>query len=217
MSTVSRPRGSFGITKKNVPGVQIRAQAMHDGLVANAALFASPTIGMAAFLALITALAVAQANVTSTRAKGAGTLRNTKRDAVWSAMEILRAYVQGQADLLSAENAAALIEAAGLLVWAAPAHHKPALAATLTTTPGVVHLDANVSLLKGPGAASRKALLNWQVSADGGKTWSDLRSTPLGNTDAPGLTLLTTYGFRVSVTVGKVIGAWSQAVSLLVH
>jgi hypothetical protein len=44
-------------------------------------------------------------------------------------------------------------------------------------------------------------------------------STPVGRTQIPGLTLLTTYSFRVSVTVGKdqVTGPWSQAVSLLVH
>ncbi len=97
------------------------------------------------------------------------------------------------------------------------AHQKDILAAELTTTPGVVHLDANASLLVGPADASKNVTFNWQMSGDGGKTWTDLHSTPLGNTDVLGLALLSTYGFRVSVTIGKVTGAWSQPVSLLVH
>jgi hypothetical protein len=217
MSTVSRPRASFGCGKKNVPGVQHRSMAMYNGILASAAMLVSPTITMVAFLALITALAGAQDAVTGTKAKGSGTLRNTKRDAVWSAMESLRAYVQGLADTLNAENAAAMIEAAGMLVAGVPGHQKAVLAATLTTTPGDVHLEANVSLLKGPAAASKKALVNWQMSANGGQTWTDLHATPYASTDVPGLTLMSTYSFRASVTIGKVTGAWSQAVSLLVH
>jgi hypothetical protein len=216
MSTVSRPRASFKTAKKNIPGVQGRAQAMCDGIGNNSAMFVSPTITMVVFLGLITALAVAQQNVTATKAKGAATLRNTKRDAVWSAMETLRAYVQGLADTMSAESAASLIEAGGLVVWAVPAHPKAVLTATLTATPGDVHLDANASLLVGVASASKKVTFNWQWSGDG-KTWNDCRSTPYANTDVLGLTPMSTYSFRVSVTIGKVTGAWSQAVSLLVH
>jgi hypothetical protein len=190
---------------------------MHDAMVANAAMFTNPTITMVAFLALITALAVAQQNVTGTKAKGTGTLRNTKRDALWTAMEMLRTYVQVLADAMTAENAAALIEAAGMLVAGVATHQKATLTATLTTTLGVVRLDANASLLKGPAAASKKVMLNWQMSADSGKTWIDLHSSPYATTDVPGLTLMTTYSFRVSVTIGKTVGAWSQPVSLLVH
>src|SRR6202012_6070831 len=122
----------------------------------NVALFASPTITLAAFLALITALAVAQQAATGIKAKGAAKLRNAKRDAVWTAMDTLRAYVQSLADVLDAANAAALIEAAGLVVTVSRTGKKAALKATLTTTPGTVHLDANASLLVGPASASKK-------------------------------------------------------------
>ena len=217
MSIASRPRASFAVIKTNVPGVLARAQGMYDSMMTNAAMFASPTITLAAFLTLITALAVAQQNVRSTKARGSAALRNTKRDAVWTAMETLRAYVQALADALSAEGAAAIIEAAGLRVASPPVHQKAALAAKLTTTPGVVHVSANASLLVGPAVTSKKVTFNWQWSGDAGTTWTDARSTPYASTRVLGLALMTTHSFRASVTIGRVTGAWSQAVSLLVH
>jgi hypothetical protein len=217
VSTVSRPRATFNVAKRNVPGVTTRAQAMCDGISLNTALFASPSVTMVAFLALITALILAQKQVTGPNPKGSASLRNTKRDDLWTAMESLRTYVQGLADTMNAEEATSLIEAAGLVVASVGVHQKVALAAALTTTPGVVHLDANASLLVGPASAARKVTFNWESSSDGGKTWNDAGSTPYANTDVPGLALMSTYSFRVSVTIGKVVGAWSQAVSLLVH
>jgi hypothetical protein len=216
MSTATRPRASFGIEKRDIPGVECRAQAMHDGIVVNTSTFTSPPISMATFATLITALVVAQQNLTSTRAKGAATLRDAKRDALWTAMDVLRSYVQSLADGQSAQNAAALIEMAGLLVAETAVHSKPLLAAKLTPTPGVVHLEVNASALVGKADASKKAAFHWQWSADG-KTWNDARSTPYARTDIEGLALLATYSFRVSATIGAVAGPWSQAVSLLVH
>jgi hypothetical protein len=217
MSAESGPRAVYGAKKKDVPGVLGRSQNMYNFITANIAMFVALPITMVAFLALITALVTAQQNATGTKAKGSATLRNTKRNAVWSAMGMLRSYVQSLADALDPEGAAALIEAAGLLVAAPITHHKAELAATLGTTSGTAHLEANASLLVGPADASKKALFNWQMSANGGQTWTDLHATPYANTDVPGLTLLTTYSFRASVTIGKVTGPWSQAVSLLVH
>jgi hypothetical protein len=212
----ARPRASFGTTKKNVPGVLFRSQTMYNFILQNVALFASPTITMVMFLALISALSAAQLVATGTKAKGAATLRNTKRDAVWTAMENLRTYVQGMADGLTADAAASLIEAAGLVVVTISKHQKALLTATLTATPGTVHLVANRSMLVGPGGTSKKVAFHWQMSSDG-KTWTDLPGTGYTSTDVTGLTLLSTYAFRVSITVGKVAGAWSQPVSLLVH
>jgi hypothetical protein len=217
MTTPSRPRATFGCEKRNAPGVLFRSQTMHDRISANIAMFASPPITMVAFLALITALALAQQQVKGTKATGAATLRNVKLLAVWTAMDLLRSYVQSLSDMMNAEGAAALIEAAGLVVGGATTYHKNLLKATLTTTPGTVHLDAYALLLVGRADIAKKALFNWQWSGDEGATWNDLRATPHANTDVVGLALLTTYRFRVSVTVGKVTGAWSEAVSLLVH
>jgi hypothetical protein len=216
MTTASRPRASLGVGKKDIPGVLFRAQTMYDSMMLNVAMFASPTVTMVAFLALITALTVAQQSATSTRTRGSATLRNSKRDPLWTAMQSLQSFVQVLADALTAESAASLIEAAGLLVAGTPAHSKAVLTAGLVAASGTVHLEANRGVLVGKANAGKQVTFNWQWSADG-KTWNNASSTPYASTEIAGLTLMTTYSFRVSVTVANVADAWSQAVTLLVH
>jgi hypothetical protein len=217
MPEQSRPRGSFGTTKKNIPNVMFRSKAMYNGFSASVGMLGSPPISMQAFLALITALVSSQEVATETKAKGSAALRNTKRDAVWTAMEVLLKYAQSIADTMTVDNAISLFLAAGLLVTKVGAHQKAVLTAALTETQGNVLLEATRTLLVGKADASKKAYFNWQWSPDGGKTWNSATPTPLASTEIPGLTPLTMYSFRVSVTVSKVIGPWSQAVSLLVH
>jgi hypothetical protein len=217
MSTSSGPRAAFGVKKQNVPGVLFRSQTMYDFITTNAAMFAAPTVTMAAFLALITALSLAQQVAKGTKATGSASLRNSKRNAVWTAMESLRAYVQGLADVLSPDDATYLIESAGLAVAGISTHRKALLTPTLTTTPGVVRLVANRSLFVEPADARKNVSFNWQWSADGGATWNDARSTPHASTAIAALALMSTYSFRASVTIGNATGAWSQVVSLLVH
>src|SRR4051794_5282780 len=107
MNPAPSPRAIFGVSKHEVPGVIARALAMHDAWVANAALFGSPAIAMVAFLALITALVDAQQHTKNTKAKSSASMRNTKRDAVWTAMSTLRTQVQGWADVATADTAVA--------------------------------------------------------------------------------------------------------------
>jgi hypothetical protein len=218
MSTSKEPRAVFGTTKKNISGVLIRAQAMHDSIVANAATFGSTPITMVAFLALVTSLAAAQAAVTGTKAKGTAEARDSKRNTLWTAMLSLQAFIQGLANVLSHDDAAALIKAAGMVVAKPKANRdKPVLAATLTSVPGNVHLEANRAALVGKADARKHATFAWQWSADGGRSWTSAPSTPYAEADITGLPLMATYSFRVSVTVAKTTGAWSQAVSILVH
>ena len=94
---------------------------------------------------------------------------------------------------------------------------KETLTATLTAAQGIVHLAANRTALVGTADAHKNVTFNWAMSADGGKTWQGLPSGSYASTDASGLTLMTTYAFRVSVTVGNTPRAWSQAISVLVH
>ncbi len=132
-STSTRPKASLGTTKVNNPGVLARAKIMYAAFIAAVASFPSPTVTMVAFLALIQAFEAAQ-DATPSGTKGLARIRNTKRNAVWSAMETLRACVQTIADTMQPENAAVLIESAGLLVAGTAAHPKPILQAKLTTT-----------------------------------------------------------------------------------
>ncbi len=93
------PKASFGTPKVNYPGVLARAGLMHDALVLAAALFAVLPITMAAFLALIQAAATAQ-SAAATRAKGLASVRDQKIDALWTAMNTLKTYVQGLANAM---------------------------------------------------------------------------------------------------------------------
>jgi hypothetical protein len=216
MTTASRPRASLGVGKKDIPGVLSRSQSMYEYMLLNVAMFASPPVTMVAFLALITALAAAQQTATTTRTKGTATLRNSKRDPLWTAMGSLLSYAQVLADALTAENAITLIEAAGLVVAGIPARSKAVLTAELLPASGTVYLVANRSVLVGKARAGKQVTFNWQWSTDG-KTWTTASATPYASTEIPGLTLMTTYSFRVSVTIANVADAWSQAVTIVVH
>ena len=74
-----------------------------------------------------------------------------------------------------------------------------------------------IALVAGMAHPHTKLFFNWEMSSNGGQTWTALASTPYASTDVTGLTALTTYSFRVSVTIAKVTQPWSQAVSVLVH
>ena len=190
---------------------------MYNGISVNAAMFSAPTITMVAFLALITLLSGAQQTAKETKGKVTSTARNTKRDAVWTAMQSLQAYIQGLADALTGQAAESLITSAGLRVAGIPLHSKTVLGAILTATTGTVHLEAHRKLLVGTAHHGKRVQFNWEMSANGGQAWTALPSTPYASTDVAGLTAMTTYSFRVSVTIAKVTQPWSQAVSILVH
>jgi hypothetical protein len=217
MTTAIRPHATFGTTQKNTSGVLGRSQTMYSAISNNIAMFAGLPVTMQAFLALITALAAAQQATTGTKAKGTASTRNSKRNDVWAAMVNLQSCVQGLADKMSVADGTTLIEAAGLLVAKTATRQKDTLTATLTAAQGSVHLAANRTVLVGTANAHKRVTFNWEMSADGGKTWQALPSGSYASTSASGLTLMTTYAFRVSVTVGNTPGAWSQAVSILVH
>ena len=217
MSTAIRPHATFGTERRNTPGVLFRSQAMFNAISANIAMFPSLPITMAAFMALVTMLAVSQQAATGTKAKGTASTRNANRTAVWNAMLSVQSYVQSLCDTMSAEAATKLIEAAGMVVAKTATRQKGVLAATLTTTPGLVHLAANHTLLVGKANAHKKVTFGWEMSVDGGKSWTALPTTAYASTTVSGLTLLSTYAFRVMVTLGTTPGTWSQAVSILVH
>jgi hypothetical protein len=212
----TRPLASLGTGKRNVPAVLKRALTMHGGFTDNAAKFPNLPIQMAAFLALVTTLQESQQEATGNRTRGAVSARNSARNDLWSAMQSLQGYAQVQADVLTPDAAAALIEAAGLVVAKTGTRVKAILTAALSATPGTVRLEANRSTLVGKARAERHVTFNWSWSTDG-RTWTNAASTPYAHTEIPDLALMTTYSFRVCVTVANVPEAWSQAVTLLVH
>jgi hypothetical protein len=213
-TTSQKPRAVTGCARKSSPRVLSRAKIMYAAIVAVIAQLPNLPITMAAFLALIQSLDTAQGGMNA-KPRGLASVRDTKRDDVWTAMQTLRIYVQSLADGLAAPAAIALIESAGLLVAGVPIYVKPFLEAKPTTLPGVVHIIANAGLLT--GKSFKSAAFNWQWSTDG-KIWSSLPSTPLADTEMTGVAPMTTYYFRVSVTMARVVGEWSQPTSVtLLH
>jgi hypothetical protein len=65
-------------------------------------------------------------------------------------------------------------------------------------------------------AAAVRAPYEWEWSADGEKTWTQLPSTLQAKTTVTGLTPATTYQFRYRATTKVGEGDWTQVTSLLV-
>jgi hypothetical protein len=214
MNPTHRLRAVLKITKTNIPTLLAVAKAMLNAFKANTTLLPQPTPPVATVQTQMQDLDAAQ-QATSTRAKGTTAVRNAKRDLLMTSLESWRMYVQSLCDA-SPEQAEAIITAATMSVAKVPMASKPVLEAKLGTASGGVVLLANETLLVGRGVRKRSSF-NWQLSADGGKAWTGVPSTPLATTTIDGLTPLATYAFRVSVTVSKTTGAWSQAVTIVVH
>lgn len=214
MSKTHRTRVALKIVRNNIAALLALAKAIYEGMLAHASLFPQPNPALAILAQLIQDLETAH-QATFSRTRGTAALRDAKRDALVTALESERMYVQSLCDA-SPEQATTLIGAAAMAVAGSPVHAKPVLAAEQGTAPGTVRLVANATLLVGRGVRKR-VTFNWQYSADGGKTWTNLPSTPLAETTAEGLAPMTTYSFRVSVTVSKTQCEWSQAVTLFVR
>ncbi|HEX8789351.1 MAG TPA: fibronectin type III domain-containing protein [Polyangiaceae bacterium] len=212
MNPTHRVRAVLTLPKTKVATLLAIAKAVHNAFQSNPGLLPQPNPPLPAVQGQIQGLDTAQ-QATSTRTKGTVATRNARRDVLVTSLESWRMYVQTLCDA-NPEQAEELIAAAGMTVAKVPAHPKPVLAARLGTASGSVTLNANASLLAG---RRKHAAFAWQYSADGGKTWTNAPATPLASTSIEGLTPLTTYAFRVAATVSKTVGAWSQAVTLIVH
>lgn len=214
MTTIHRIRVVLKLPKTKIAALLAIAKAIYNAFQANQGQLGTPSPAPAAVEAQIADLDTAQ-QATSTRAKGTVATRNAKRDVLITSLENWRMHVQTLCDQ-NPEQAESLIAAAGMTVGQAPRHAKPILSAEQGTASGTVILRANATLLVGRGV-KKHSVYNWQYSADWGKTWTNAPATPLASTTIEGLTPLTTYSFRVSVTVSKTVGAWSDAVTLLVR
>jgi hypothetical protein len=213
MSSLRRIRVALNLNKYNIPLLMVLAQLIYTAMSGNTAMFPNATTLLGTLASQLAALGAAQQQVKQ-RVLGAAGARDAKRNLLVLTLEDLRAMVQSLCDA-SPDQAIALIQAAGMKAVASSVRVKALLAATNGAHPGIVTLVANAALL----SSSRKSKsYNWQVTVDGGKTWTAAPSTPYARTTIEGLPYLTTCGFRVSVSVGNAgAGAWSQVVSIPVH
>jgi hypothetical protein len=215
MSTVRKARVVTKAQKSKPAFFLAVCQAILAGITAHQNLFPNLPVTLAVLQAQIQALDSWQQQARR-RIPGAAAQRNQALEALDVSVQALVAFVQG---LVSAapEQAETLAQAAGMKLAAAPNRSKPILAAKQKDgQSGVVYLAANVTLLTVGGKKRGQSFLSWQLSLDG-KVWTSVPSTPYGKTTITGLTALTTYQFRVALTDKNGEGAWSQALSFLVH
>jgi len=214
MATITYPRVVLKLSKRRIPALQAKAKAVYNAMVAAAATFTAPNPSMPTLLTLIQALDAAQEAV-ATKGKGLVAARNLKANALMSALNSERSYVQVLIDA-DPEQGPALAELASMSIALVPTHTKPLLALAVVTPSGTVAAKANVSLLRQGRGKAKKTTVNWRCTSDGGKTYSS-HSTPLAHTTFPGLTPMSTLAAEVCITDSSGTTEWSQPVSILVR
>lgn len=207
-----RLRASLGLVPKDYPGLLGRSHAIYNGLTEHPAVFTVPYAGLATLQDKIQKFDDAQQKV-GARTKGAAAARNLCARELITSLEGARYYVQQHCDA-NPEQALVFIEAASMKVMKASTYRKPLLTAAQLTPSATVHLVANVSVLT--AGIKGRIYFGWQISSDGGKSWTNARPTPHGHTDITGLAPMQVYGFRVCVNHAKGDGAWTDMVTLLV-
>src|SRR5580700_11789522 len=95
---VRRFRPTLGVLKTDTEAVLSRAQAIHDGMAADAVTYASPSPALPAFQTLILNTSTAQ-QLVKTRVVGAAATRDVERGSLFTGMETQCMYVQTLVDL----------------------------------------------------------------------------------------------------------------------
>jgi hypothetical protein len=163
------------------------------------------TIPISTVLADADALQAAQVQAL-TKGKGLAEARNHKLATLFTDLESLRGDCQKVIDANPA-HAAEIAQSCGMSVKRASKRRKAQLAAKMTSAPGVGKLVAK--------AVKRGAGYEWEMSADGGKTWATVARSTVANTTVSGLVAGTIYMFRFRTTVGQVTSDWGDAISFL--
>jgi len=191
---------------RSVPPLISVAKAIVRSMTGNAS-FPNPQPTLAAVAQAIADLEVAE-SVAQMRTRGAVARRDDRRRELVVVLEQLRGHVQAVADA-NLENAAALIESAGLAVRKAASRAPRVFAAR----PGIV--SGQVKLVT--ARVAKRASYDWEYSTDGGKTWLALPSTLQTTTTVSGLQPGSTAYFRHRALIRTGEGDWSQPISTLVH
>ncbi len=201
----------LGASKAHVATFSPAVKRVAAGIGNNPSLFVSPPVTMAVFNSQILAMDTAEQEVKNRT--GTASARNVAVNTVWMSAESLRVWVQTLGSTLSLEQAVSLAEEAGFKTFSVPARVQPLLGLKLTPAPGTVLATASAKQLD---PSKKRKFFNWQVSLDGGKTWSSAPSTVGVKATFTGLPALTTVGIRVSVTLAGGQQEWSQMATILV-
>jgi hypothetical protein len=169
--------------------------------------FPQPFPPLAKVQAAAQALDVAQTNA-QVGAKGLADKRNAARATLSNLLEQLRVYVEGIANE-NPESARTIIESATMDA-VIPSY--PDLA------PFRVRLGkARRTVILACKAGHKGCRYEWQMSTDGGETWTGLPSTTQASTTVSGLVPGTTYGFRHRLLLRTGHTDWSDKISIVVQ
>jgi hypothetical protein len=171
------------------------------------AWFPNPSPPLATVTADLDALEAAEV-VAQSRAKGTAKARNHKKKIVQDDLMALKAYAM-QIASQHPERAGEIYESAAMALKRYTPRPMPEISAQMGAEPGEVMLRAK--------AAGRRAAYEWQMSSDGGATWTTIGTTTVADTHVLGLTAGKTYAFRVRKTVKHTTADWSQVISFVVH
>ena len=202
--TTFRPVSSLKLPR-SVPQLVVVGRAIVHAMSGNP-WFPEPDPTLDALQAAIVALAEAQV-ASLTRGRGTVAVRDGRRRELLVMLGELRAYVQKVANG-SSENAASVIESAGLHVHRSTAYAKPRFQARQGALSGSVKLTAET--VRG------QAFYEWQMSKDGGATWDGLPATWTSHTTVTGLAVALVATFRFRAVTRKQRGDWSQGQRLVV-
>ncbi len=216
MGAIKRARAILDVISTNAPAAIARGKGMVNGYESNPAIFVTPVPTIAALNNQILVVSNLQA-IVATHVYGAAATRNFQLSVLMGLLNNGLGYVQGLANnAQSYDQAVAIIKAGGLFVAGSTSYQKGLLNVRQAMPGAPVVLDANVGMLT--NKSKKRRFFNWQYTADGGKTFVSLPTTAKGITTVTGLTALTTYGFRVNVTLTDgIVQPWSQIVDFLVH
>jgi hypothetical protein len=203
-NTAHRSIASLKLPKK-VPALITQAEHIVQAMTNNPS-FPLPSPALATVTQAAGDLQAAE-TATLSRAKGAAATRNDRRLVLVKMLQQLKAHVQSVADA-NVENAASMIQSAGMAVRKPAARTPRVFAAKAGTVSGSVTLVAR--------AAARRSSYEWQYSTDAGKTWLAAPSTLQAKTTVSGLTPGATMEFRYRPVTKKGEGDWSQPNSLIV-
>jgi len=168
--------------------------------------FPKPSPSLAKVKAALKTLEKAQA-ATVMGGMGKATARNDARDAAHWLLQQLASYVQKVANA-HPEEALAIIQSSGMSAKRGSGSRAHVSRARRGAFSGSARLTQPV--------AGDRATYCWQMSKDGGKTWTDLPDTIRSSTIVRGLTPGTTVLFRHKAVTLKGEGDWSDPIAYIV-
>ena len=205
-NTSTTPVAILGAPTQN-KALLMYARAVYGALLDNPS-FPTPNPPLSVFAANIDAFEDAETKAAS-RAKGAATFRDAKKQKVKEDLDHIRDYVQCVAQAAPTPAAgAALIESARMSVKKAPKRTTSDLSARNAGVSGKVLLVAR--------AVAPVATYAWEYSVDQ-TSWTPIPGTMHTRTEVAGLTPASVHSFRFRALTREGWGDYSQVVSLLVQ